>query len=120
MKSPLRNNSIKEVNAWIWKCWGVGYNTIIGRFYGIINFVLLASTFLIAKGFDISFIQTILIGIGIGIIVLVIGFVYYTLGFQKAENSINFMEQPELNEIYLRVKRTEEKVDSLTKMLEAK
>lgn len=92
----IRKKNFRTINAWVWKHWGIGYGVIIGRFYGLVNFVLLLSTFLLAKGFEISFLETIIYGLVICAIVFILGVLYAKFDFQKAEFSQNFKEQPEL------------------------
>jgi len=95
------------------KCWNTGYGTILGRFYGVINLALLASTYLLVKGFELSFTESIAAGIALVVVILVCGFVYLKYGFQKAEFSSNFIEQPEMSDMYHRIQRIEKKLDAI-------
>jgi uncharacterized membrane protein YciS (DUF1049 family) len=95
------------------KCYGVGYGAVLGRFSGIINLALLGSTYLLVKGFELSFIQSVLVGVGLLIVILVSGFLYLRAGLQKAEYSSLFLEQPEMYDMYHRLQRIEKKLDSI-------
>ena len=95
------------------KFYGTGYGSILGRFSGIINLSLLGSVFLMNKGFELSFIETIIIGIGLLTFILISGFFYIKFGLQKAEAATQFLENPQLDEMYHRVQRMEEKIDRL-------
>jgi len=95
------------------KCWNTGYGAILGRFSGVINLALLASTYLLVKGFELSFTESIIVGVGLIFAILVSGFLYLKYGFQKAEFSSNFSEQPELSDMYERIQRIEKKLDTL-------
>lgn len=112
-------NKIKPKSGWkmlyanIIKCWNSGYGAIFGRFYGIINLALLASTYLLVKNFDVSFTQSIIIGIIMVGVLIFSGWAYLKYGFQKAEYSSNFIEQPELYEMYLRLQRIEEMLNKM-------
>jgi uncharacterized membrane protein YciS (DUF1049 family) len=112
-------NKIKPKSGWkmlyanLIKCWNTGYGAILGRFSGVLNLALLASTYLLVKGFELSFTESVIVGVGLIITILASGFLYLKYGFQKAEFSSNFSEQPEIYEMYLRIKRMEKKLDML-------
>jgi len=95
------------------KCWNTGYGAILGRFSGVINLALLASTYLLVKGFELSFTESIAVGIGLIVAILASGFLYLKYGFQKAEFSSNFSEQPEMADMYHRIQRIEKKLDAI-------
>lgn len=103
----------KMLYANIIKCWNTGYGAILGRFSGVLNLALLASTYLLVKGFELSFFQSIVVGVALIAAILISGFVYLKYGFQKAEFSSNFSEQPELADMYHRIQRIEKKLDAI-------
>lgn len=113
MKKLKPKSGWKMFYANLIKCWNTGYGAIFGRFYGIINLALLASTYLLVKGFELSFTQSIIVGIIMVVVLLVSGWTYLKYGFQKAEYSSNFEEQPELADMYRRIKRIEDKIDKV-------
>ena len=112
-------NRIKPKSGWKMfyantiKCWNTGYGAILGRFSGVINLALLASTYLLVKGFELSFTESIAVGIGLIVAILASGFLYLKYGFQKAEFSSNFSEQPEMADMYHRIQRIEKKLDAI-------
>jgi len=87
---------IKKVYADLVKTWNTGYGAGVGRFYGVINIILTASTFLIVKGFDLSFTQSIIFGLLLFVGIMLFGYFYIVMGFTKAEYSSNLKEQPEM------------------------
>ena len=101
----------KMLYANVIKCWNTGYGAVLGRFSGVINLALLASTYLLVKGFELSFIQSIFVGVALIAVILVSGFIYLRTGFQKAEFSSNFAEQPEM----MQMKRDIEEIRDLLK-----
>ena len=105
--------SWKELYGWGSKIWGAGYGFLVGKFYGIINLVLLVSTYLMVKGFHLGFIESILLGITAVGVIFVSGILYVRLGLLKAESSSNFVENPQLHEMYLRIQHIDNR---LTKM----
>jgi len=98
---------LRKLYAEFIKVWNIGYSAGIGRFYGMINIILMASTFLIVKGFELSFTETIILAGVMFIFIISFGIVYVKFGFQKAEFSTQFKEQPELYEMSKRVERIE-------------
>jgi len=99
----------KMLYANVIKCWNTGYGAILGRVSGVINLALLASTYLLVKGFELSFTQSVFAGVVLIAVILVSGFVYLRFGFQKAEASSNFIEQPEL----MQMKRDIEEIKAI-------
>ncbi len=99
----------KHTSGWrglyggIMKTWGIGYGAVLGRVQGIINISLIGSTYLIAKGFELSFFETIGFGVAIIVFIFVSGLIYLKLDLQKAEYSSFIKEQPEMLEIYNKV-----------------
>ena len=87
----------------IMKTWGTGYGAVLGRFQGIINISLIGSTYLLTKGFELSFLQTVLFGIIVMVTIFVSGYIYLRLDLQKAEYSSNIKEQPELYEMHEKI-----------------
>lgn len=105
--------SLKELYGDIMKIYTSGYNFVLGRFYGIVNLALLSSTFLMVKGIDIGFIETVLVGVVSIIGLMLVGVVYLRLGLVKAEAQSNFLENPQNMEMLVRIRRIEEKLDKL-------
>lgn len=91
----------KRLYADVMKTYNTGYGAILGRFTGVLNLALLASTYLLVKGFELSFTESLFAGIGIVVVILISGFLYLWFGFQKAEASSAFAEQPELMQMKL-------------------
>lgn len=105
--------NFRRLYGWSCKTWNAGYGLVISKFYGVINLGLLISTYLMVKGFEISLTETIIIGVtGVGFIFLT-GLFVVKFGLLKAEASSNFVENPQLFEMYERLKRIEEKLDGL-------
>lgn len=104
---------LRDLYGDIMKIYTSGYNFILGRFYGIINLAMLASTYFIVKGFEVGFVETIIVGFLALIIIMVTGWVYLKLGLVKAETKSNFLENPQQMEMFYRLKRIEEKLDKL-------
>ena len=90
------------------KIYTSGYNFILGRFYGIVNLAMLASTYLIVQGYEIDFLTTTLVGIVAIIVIMITGYVYLKLGLVKAESKSNFVENPQNMEMLTRIRRIEE------------
>lgn len=108
----------KQIYGWAAKCWTAGYGLIIARIYGIINLSLLASTYLIVKGFNFSFTETLIIGF-IGVVGIFLSGVFAVkAGLLKAEASSNFHENPQSVEMYERLQRIEAKLDKLEKVFD--
>lgn len=107
----------KRVYGWAAKCWTAGYGLVIARVYGIINLSLLASTYLIVKGFNFGFMETVFVGlIGVGII-FASGIFAVKVGLLKAEAASNFHENPQSVEMYDRLVRIEEKLNKMERKL---
>ena len=109
----IKGKTWKEIYGWTMKMWGAGYGALIGKFYGIINLVLLVSTYLIVKGFQLGFIESIILGILAVAAIFISGIFYVRLGLLKAEASSTFIENPQQHEMYLRIQRIEKKLDEL-------
>jgi hypothetical protein len=81
------------------KVYNAGYGAILGRVSGVVNLALLASTYLLVKGFELSFTESILVGVAFIAFIMVSGFVYLQQGLTKAEFSSGFEEQPEMKQM---------------------
>lgn len=103
----------KKFYADIMKYYGTGYGAILGRFSGIINLALLGSTYLLVKGFELSFMQSIVVGIALLVFILISGYVYIKLGMLKAETASIFLENPQQVEMYHQLQRIEAKLDKI-------
>jgi uncharacterized membrane protein YciS (DUF1049 family) len=110
LKTP-HDSGWKKLYADLIKIYSNGYSMVLGRFYGLINLVLLGSTYLITKGFELTFIESITIGAGFFIFIMVSGLVYLKLGLQKSEYSSNLKEQPEMLEILNTIREMNKKLD---------
>lgn len=112
-------NRIKPKSGWkkfyadVMKYYGTGYGSLLGRFSGIINLALLASTYLLVKGFELSFTESVFAGVGILVFILISGYLYVKLGLLKAESASTFIENPQQFEMYQSVLRIEKKLDSI-------
>ena len=96
-------NTIKTYNA--------GYGAILGRFSGLLNLFFTVATFLLVKGLDLGFIETIAIFAVVFGGLMGLGTIYLKLDLQKSEFSSNFREQPELVQMFNDIK-------SIKKLLE--
>ena len=105
--------SLKSLYGDTIKIYTSGYNFILGRFYGIVNLAMLASTYFIVKGYEVGFAETIIVGILAFAFIMFTGFVYLKLGLVKAESQSNFVENPQYVEMLARIRRIEEKLDKL-------
>lgn len=103
----------KRLYADLIKCWNTGYGVILGRFGGAANLFFTIASFLLLKGLNFSYTETILAAVVVFAALMILGFVYLKMNLQKAEFSSNFVEQPELHEMYLRVQRMEEMLKNL-------
>jgi hypothetical protein len=88
------------VNVRIWqgrliKYWEAGYGKVLARFYSMLSFILMASTYLLVQGFQVGFMETFLVFLGMVVLVFVIGVIYVKTGFLKAEQGAFFNENPE-------------------------
>ena len=106
-------NNFRKLYGWSCTTWNAGYNLLISKLYGLINLGLLVSTYLIIKGFEISFTETIIIGVIGASVIFLTGLFVVKSGLLKAEASRNFLENPQLVEMHERLKRIEEKLDGL-------
>ena len=98
-------NTIKTYNA--------GYGAILGRFSGLLNLFFTVATFLLVKGLDLGFIETIAVFIVVFSVLMGLGALYLKLDLQKSEFSANFKEQPELVQMF-------DDVKEIKRMLEAR
>jgi hypothetical protein len=110
----------KKLYADAIKTYNTGYGAIFGRFSGMLNLFFTVATFFIVKQFDLSYTELIIIVIlGFSGLMLA-GWLYLKFGFQKAEFSSNFLEQPEMHDMHLRIQRIESKLDILLPSSETK
>lgn len=108
----------KRFYANILLVWNTGYSSVLGRFQGMINLVLLASTYMLAKGFELSIVESLMFGAGLIIFIMVAGFIYLKMGLSKSEFSANVKQQPEFVQLFNDVKEIKEflKVSSKNKV----
>jgi len=81
---------------------------------------LIGSSYLLLKGYEPSFTETIAFGITAVIVILVSGFIFLKLGLQKAEMGSLFMEQPQQKEMYERIQIMSDQVYSINEYLAKK
>lgn len=81
-----------------------GKGKILGRFYGVVTFVLLASTYLIVSGEKISPWEIFVYSFWFLIVLTILGYFYSKFGLLEAEQSALNIESPELMEIRADVK----------------
>jgi uncharacterized membrane protein YciS (DUF1049 family) len=98
----------KKLYANIILVWNTGYGSVLGRFQGMINLTLLASTYMLAKGFELSFVESMIFGIGLIIFILICGFFYLKAGLSKSEFSVNVKQQPEMVQLFNDIKEIKE------------
>ena len=120
MLAQLKSRGWKGIYGWAMKTWGCGYGILVGKIYGIINLVLLVSTYMIVKGLPLGFIESLIIGI-VGVSVIFIsGIIFVKMGLLKAEADSNFIENPQQLEMYHRIQRIEDKLDKMGELYEQK
>jgi len=91
----LDKKTIKSLQGIIIKYWDAGYSKVLGRFYGMINFILIGLTYLTLQGIIIDFSIMLLLFIAMIILIFVLGIIYVKGNFLKAEQSALFLENPE-------------------------
>jgi len=77
------------------KYWEAGYGKVLARVYSMLSFILMASTYLLLQGFEMGFVEMVLVFIILISLVFIIGI----FGWLKAEQSAFFNENPELMSI---------------------
>jgi len=113
-------NKIRDFYGNMMKIYGCGYGLVLGRFQGIINIVLLGSSYLILKGYQPSFIETIAFGVIAITGIFISGYIFVKLGLQKAEMGSLFMEQPQQKEMYERIQVMSDQIQSINEYLASK
>jgi hypothetical protein len=93
------------------KIYNTGYGAILGRFSGLLNLFFTIATFFLVKQFDLSYTELIIVAIVVFTGLMIAGWLYLKFGFQKAEFSSNFVEQPELYAMHKQIQRIETKLD---------
>ena len=81
------------------KYWEAGYGKVLARVYSMLSFILMASTYLLLQGFEMGFVEMVLVFIMLISLVFIIGIFYVKFGWLKAEQSAFFNENPELMSI---------------------
>ncbi len=81
-----------------------GKGKILGRFYGVVTFVLVASTYLVVSGEQISIYEVVWYSFLFLVFLTFLGWIYSKLGLLEAETSALNQESPELMEIHKDVK----------------
>ena len=107
--------ALRDLYGDVMKVYTSGYNFVLGRFYGIVNLALLASTFLMVKGIDVGFVETVAVGVLAVVGLMVVGWFYLRLDLVKAETKSNFLENPQQMEMYYRLQRVEESLIRIEK-----
>ena len=81
---------------------------MIAKFSGVLNIVLLGSTYLMVLGVDLPFYVTITFGVSLAFFVMVMGYFYLKFDLQKSEYSSNVKEMPEMLQLFNDVKEIKE------------
>lgn len=113
MFKKVREKGWRGIYGWGMKIWGCGYGILIGKIYGILNFVLLISTYFMVKGFEVSFIETIAVGFIAVAIIFIAGIVFVKIGLLKAEASSNFVENPQQVEMLESIRQIKKDLEEL-------
>lgn len=87
-----------------------GKGKILGRFYGVVTFVLLASTYLVVSGEQIGIWDIGYYSFWFLIFLTFLGYLYSKFGLLEAEQSALNIESPELMEIRRDVKAIKAKL----------
>jgi len=87
-----------------------GKGKILGRFYGVVTFVLLLSTYLVVSGEQIGLIDIGIYSFYFLIFLTILGWAYSKFGLLEAEQSAINMASPELMEIRHDVKQIKQKL----------
>ena len=95
----LDKKTIKKVQGLVIKYWDAGYSKILGRFYGMINFILIALTYLTLQGISIDLPLMAFLFVTMVVLIFVLGIFYVKAGFLKAEQTALYLENPELCQI---------------------
>jgi uncharacterized membrane protein YciS (DUF1049 family) len=74
----------------------------------MINLVLLASTYLLAKGFELSMVESLAFGLGLVAFIMIAGYIYLKADLSKSEFSTNVKQQPEMVQLFNDVKEIKE------------
>ena len=85
----------KKLQGILIKYWDAGYSKVLGRFYGMINFILIASTFLLIQGINIDLFVSVALFFGMIVFVFILGIIYVKFGFLGAEQTALYQENPE-------------------------
>lgn len=104
-----------KVQGVLIKYWDAGYSKVLGRFYGMVNFILIASTWLIVQNITVDFLVTVILFIGMIIFVFILGIIYVKFGFLKAEQTALYQENPEFMALRQDIKNLELKLNELNK-----
>jgi len=81
------------------KFWVAGQTYVFGRFTGVVSLVLLASTYLAVIGINLKWWELIGLGLLMGLLIMVSGFLYVKFNMFKLELGAIQRENPELMEI---------------------
>jgi hypothetical protein len=116
----IKGKSLKQWYGAGMKCYGAGYGLALGRVQGILNLALIGSSYLLLKGYEPSFTETIIFGIVAILSIFIIGAIFIKLGLQKAEMGSLFMEQPQQKEMYERIQVMSDQIQSINEYLAKK
>ena len=87
-----------------------GKGKILGRFYGVVTFVLAASTFLVVTGDQITIFEIFYYSFWLLVVLTFLGYLYSKFGLLEAEQSALNQESPELMLIIKDVKLIKQKL----------
>jgi len=99
------------------KLFEFGKNNSIGRFQSIVSLILLGSSFLILKGYDISFEMMFLFGAVSLIWVISFGYFWTKKGYHNAMTSSKNLNNPEIMEIVYNTRNALKRLDELEKRM---
>ena len=104
----MNRKEIKTVQGLLIKFWDSGYSKVLGRFYGMINFILIISTYLILRGIEINVFLSITLFLVMVVVIFILGIFYVKLGFLGAEQVALYQENPEFMELRKEIKDIKE------------
>ena len=101
---------LTDLKGSIIKYWDSGYSKVLGRFYGMINFILIGLTYLTLQGINVDLVTLALLFISMVIFIFMLGLAYVKFGFLGAEQKAMYEENPEFVDL-------KNKVTEIKKML---
>ena len=96
--------SLKDIKGLVIKYWDSGYSKVLGRFYGMINFILIGLTYLTLQGINVDLLTIALLFVSMVIFIFMLGLAYVKFGFLGAEQKAMYEENPEFVDLKNEVK----------------